>query len=121
MRFDELAAYLERLEATSSRNELVRIVSELYSACSAGEIEPITYLVQGRLAPFFVPSEIGLGERLLISAMAIAYGSPKDEISTKYRELGDLGATAQKLAPDAGHEPPPVVDVHRRLSEIAGT
>jgi len=121
MRLDELAAYLERLEATSSRNELVRIVSELYGVCSVGEIEPITYLIQGRLAPFFAPVEIGLGERLLISAMAMAYGLPKDEVSRAYRQLGDLGVTAQRLAPQIGHQPPQVVDVHRRLSEIAGT
>ncbi len=121
MRFDELAAYLERLEATSSRNELVRILSELYGACSTDEIEPITYLIQGRLAPFFAPVEIGLGERLLVSAMAMAYRSPKDEVSATYRQLGDLGVTAQGLAPQTGHQPPPVVEVHRRLSEIAAT
>jgi DNA ligase 1 len=117
--FDELAAYLERLEATSARNELVRILSELYGRCSVDEIAPITYLIQGRLAPFFAPVEIGLRERLLISAMALAYGAPKDEVTTAYRQLGDLGTTAQRFAPTAGHRPPPVVDVHRRLSEVA--
>src|ERR1700737_2641695 len=104
MKFNELAAYLDRLAATSSRNELVRIVSELYGACSVGEIEPITYLVQGRLAPFFAPVEIGLGERLLISAMALAYGVPKDDVARVYRQHGDLGVTAQTLAPQAGHQ-----------------
>jgi DNA ligase-1 len=121
MRFDGLAAYLEQLEATSGRNELVRILSELYVACSVDAIEPITYLIQGRLAPFFAPVEIGLGERLLISAMAMAYGKPKDEISATYRQLGDLGVTAQGLAAATAHQPPPVVEVHRRLSEIAAT
>jgi hypothetical protein len=77
MKFSELAAYLDELAATRSRNELVRILSELYRACSVQEIEPITYLIQGRLAPFFAPVEIGLGERLLVSAMAMAYGQPK--------------------------------------------
>ena len=120
MRFDELSEYLERLEATSSRNELVRILSELYSACSADEIEPITYLIQGRLAPFFAPVEIGLGERLLIAAMAMAYGSSRDQVTATYREVGDLGVTAQGLAPPVDHPPPPVVQVHRRLFEIAG-
>src|SRR3977135_1107268 len=85
------------------------------------EIEPVTYLVQGRLAPFFAPVEIGLGERLLVSAMALAYHVPKDEVSTTYRQLGDLGVTAQRLAPQTGHQPPAVADVHRRLFEIAGT
>src|SRR5215472_4193863 len=121
MRFEELARYLERLEATSSRNELVRILSELYGACSPDEIEPITYLIQGRLAPFFAPVEIGLGEKLVVSAAAMAYSSPKDAVSTAYRRLGDLGVAVQSLAPQTGHQPPPVAEVHRRLSEIAGT
>jgi DNA ligase 1 len=121
MKFSDLAAYLDPLEATSSRNELVRILSELYRACSVDEIEPITYLIQGRLAPFFAPVEIGLGERLLVSAIATAYGTPKDEVSRLYRQVGDLGLTAQRLAPSTEREPPSVTDVHRRLSEIAGT
>lgn len=121
MRFDEFAAFLERLEATSSRNDLIGILAELYTGCSADEIEPITYLTQGRLAPFFAPVEIGLGERLLITAMAQAYDVPKDDVTKTYREIGDLGMTTQRIAPPAGHETPPVVDVHRRLLEIAGT
>jgi DNA ligase-1 len=121
MRFDELAGYLDRLEGTSSRNELVRIVGELYGACSADEIQPVTYLVQGRLAPFFAPVEIGLGERLLITAIGMAYDLPKDEVTATYRRLGDLGVTAQRLAPEADHPAPPVVDVHRRLAEIAAS
>src|SRR5215471_737023 len=91
MTFGELAEYLDRLEATSSRNELVRILSELYTACSVDEIEPITYLIQGRLAPFFAPIEIGLGERLLVSAMALAFGQPKSDVDATYRQVGDLG------------------------------
>lgn len=121
MRFDELAAYLERLEATNSRNELVRIVSELYGACSVNEIEPITYLIQGRLAPFFAPVEMGLGERLLLSAMELAYGAPKEVAGQTYRQLGDLGVTAQRLAALTERQAPAVVDVHRRLLEIAGS
>jgi len=120
MKFSELSAYLDQLEATRSRNELVRILSELYRACSVDEIEPITYLIQGRLAPFFEPVEIGLGERLLISAMATAYGKSKEEITKSNRDYGDLGLTAQALAPKAARATPPVVEVHRRLREIAG-
>jgi DNA ligase-1 len=120
MKFSELAAYLDQLEATNSRNELVRILSELYRACSVDEIEPITYLIQGRLAPFFEPVEMGLGERLLVSTIAMAYSTPKDDVTTLYRQVGDLGLTAQRLAPKTGEEPPSVSEVHRRLFEIAG-
>src|SRR5712691_10141936 len=121
MKFSELAAYLDQLEATSSRNELVRILSELYRACSVDEIEPTTYLIQGRLAPFFEPIEIGLGERLLISAMAMAYDTSKEDVTKAYRQSGDLGLTAQGLAPKTRRGVPTVVEVHRRLRDIADT
>ena len=120
MRFSELAGYLNRLEATRSRNELVRIISEVYRACSVDEIEPITYLIQGRLAPFFEPVEIGLGERLLISAIATAYNTPKEDVTKLYRQTGDLGLTALGLGPKTRPSTPTVVEVHRRLWEIAG-
>ena len=119
MKFSELAASLDQMEATSSRNELVRILSEVYLACSPGELGPITYLIQGRLAPFFEPVEMGLGEKLLITAVAAAYGHPKEEVGKLTRQLGDLGLTAQRLAPPSRRESPPIVEVHERLSQIA--
>jgi DNA ligase-1 len=119
VKFSELAASLDQMEATSSRNELVRILSEVYKACSVDELEPITYLIQGRLAPFFEPVEIGLGERLLITAIAAAYGVPKEEVVKLNRETGDLGVTAQRVAPGPRRKSPPVVEVHQRMSRIA--
>jgi DNA ligase 1 len=119
VKFVDLAANLDQMEATNSRNELVRILSEVYRACSVDELEPITYLIQGRLAPFFEPVEIGLGERLLIIAISAAYSIPKEEVTRLNRQAGDLGVTAQRLATASPNESPSVVEVHRRLSEIA--
>src|SRR6202023_4083055 len=102
------------MEGTSSRNELVRILSEVYRAAVPDELGPITYLIQGRLAPFFEPVEVGLGERLLITAIATAYGAPKEEVSKLYRQTGDLGVTAQRLAPATKRKSPSVIDVHER-------
>src|SRR5438105_1038677 len=107
------------MEATSSRNELVRILADIYRNCSARELQPITYLIQGRLAPFFVPVEIGLGERSLMIAIAAAYGVPKEEVIKLNRQTGDLGVTAQDLAKASPSESPSVVEVHERLNQIA--
>jgi DNA ligase-1 len=119
VKFAALAANLDQMEATNSRNELVRILSEVYRACSVDELEPITYLIQGRLAPFFEPVEIGLGERLLITAIAAAYSVPKEEVTRLNRQTGDLGITAQRLATASPKKSPSVVETHRRLSAIA--
>ena len=70
MKFAELGQYLDRMEGTRSRNELVKFLSELYSKASPDEIEPLTYLIQGRLAPFFEPIEVGMGEKLVMAAIA---------------------------------------------------
>ena len=119
MKFAELAASLDQMEATKSRNELVRILSEVYRASVPDELQPITYLIQGRLAPFFEPVEIGLGERLLMTAIGVAYAAPKEEVAKLNRQTGDLGVTAQRLAPASHADSPSVVEVHRRLSQIA--
>ena len=120
MKFAELAANLDRMEATSSRNELVRILSDVYRACSVDELGPITYLIQGRLAPFFEPVEIGLGPGLLVTAIGTAYGAKKEDVVKLNKQTGDLGMTAQRLAPVTKRKSPSVVEVHDRLSQIAG-
>ena len=119
MKFAELATNLDRLEATRSRNELVRIVSDVYRKSAVDELGPITYLIQGRLAPFFEPVEIGLGPRLLITAVATAYDVPKGEVARLNRQTGDLGVAAQRLAKASRRKSPSVVEVHGRLSRIA--
>jgi len=119
LKFADLAANLDQLEGTSSRNELVRILSEVYRASSPEQLGPITYLIQGRLAPFFEPVEIGLGPGLLITAIATAYGVPKPDVTKLNRQTGDLGLTAQRLAPESRRDSPSVLDVHRRLAQIA--
>ncbi len=119
MTIADLARRLDRLEAMSSRHQLVRTLADLYAACSEDEVGLVTYLVQGRLAPFFVPVEIGLGERLVLEALAGAFGAPADGVRDRYRQLGDLGLLAEELARGRSGEPLPVVVVHRRLMEIA--
>ena len=120
LKFSELAANFDRMEATSSRNDLVRILSEVYAASSVDELGPITYLTQGRLAPFFEPIEIGLGPGLLITALATAYGAKKEDVVKLNKQTGDLGLTAQRLAPATKRKSPSVQEVHERLSQIAG-
>ena len=107
------------MEGTRSRNELVRILSDVYRAASVDELEPLTYLIQGRLAPFFEPVDIGLGEKLLMTAMASAFSVPKADVARLNKESGDLGVTAQCLAKASPAESPSVVEVHRRLLRIA--
>ncbi|HEV3097420.1 MAG TPA: ATP-dependent DNA ligase [Candidatus Dormibacteraeota bacterium] len=120
MTFAELSSFLDRLESTSSRNELVKTLAELYSKASPDEIQPMTYLIQGRLVPFFEPVEIGLGEKLVMAAIAQAFATPADEVAKRFGQLGDLGLLASQLSTHGTTTSLSVNDVHARLMEIAG-
>ncbi|TMD86185.1 MAG: ATP-dependent DNA ligase [Chloroflexi bacterium] len=119
MTFAELSGYLDRLESTSSRNELVKTLAELYTKSSPDEIQPLTYLIQGRLVPFFEPIEIGLGEKLVIRAIAQAFAKPTDEVAKLFGRVGDLGQVAATLSAHGSNAALPLADVHARLMEIA--
>jgi DNA ligase-1 len=119
MTFAELSTYLDRMEGTRSRNELVKTLAELYGKTSPGEIQPVTYLIQGRLVPFFEPVEMGMGEKLVLAAIAQACDRPVDEVTRLFNKLGDLGLVAEQVATPPARKAPSITDVHARLMEVA--
>ena len=119
MTFAEFSRYLDRLESTSKRNDLVKTLAELYEKSSPDEIQPLTYLIQGRLVPFFEPVEIGLGEKLVIAAIAQAFSKPSEEVAKLFGRIGDLGLVAAQLSAHGSSAESSITDVHQRLMEIA--
>ncbi len=123
MKFKEFAQYLEKLEATSSRLTLIDILSSLYKEVSDQEVKNITYLIQGRVAPFFAPTEIGMAEKTVAASIAEAFGKTKDEVLKEFERLGDMGLAAHELARNSKFEirnsKLDVNDVFNVLSEIA--
>ncbi|MBI3282536.1 ATP-dependent DNA ligase [Candidatus Curtissbacteria bacterium] len=98
MKFSKLAQYYEKLEGTSKRLELVDILSKLFKESDANEIGKICYLIQGRVAPFFEPVEIGMAESMAAQAVGKAYGKTKDEVLKLYRKKGNMGFAAKEFA-----------------------
>ncbi|MBI2049618.1 ATP-dependent DNA ligase [Candidatus Roizmanbacteria bacterium] len=98
MHFIQLSSYFEKLEATSSRLSLIDILSDLFKHSISSEIGKIVYLTQGRIAPFFEPTEIGMAEKNVAQAMAVAYRSKKEDVLKLYGKLGDMGLVATQLS-----------------------
>src|SRR3989344_9443468 len=94
MTFRKLAEYFERLEETSSRLALIDILTELFSEVEASEIPMVSYLIQGRVAPFYEATEIGMAEKSVASSIARAYGVEREEVLKEYGKVGDLGKGA---------------------------
>ena len=98
MTFSKLAYYFEKLELTSSRLILIDILSQLFNEVKADEIGQVVYLLQGRVAPFYEPIEIGMSEKLVAASLARAYGVDREQVLKEYGRVGDLGIVAEKLS-----------------------
>jgi len=122
MKFSTLASYFEKLEATSKRLELIDILSKLFKESKAEEIGKICYLIQGRVAPFFEPTEIGMAESTIAQAVARTYGKDKNSVLKLYRQKGNFGLAAVQLATNAKRlttKALSVAEVFEELLEIA--
>lgn len=98
MEFRVLAETFDRLERTSARLELMDILASLLARADASNVDKIIYLLQGRVAAPYTGIELGIGEKLAIQAIARAFGVNADEVERLYKELGDLGSVAERLA-----------------------
>lgn len=98
MKFPDLAVYLEKLENTSSRNEMTVTLAEIFRRADQEEIDKISYLLLGKLLPSFRGIEFNMAERMMIQALALAFGETAPGITRKYKSSGDLGDVAYDLA-----------------------
>lgn len=131
MTFAKLSEYFEKLEETSSRLALIDILCELFSQVKADEIAKVCYLIQGRVAPFYQPLEIGMSEKLVAAALARAYDVDRLQVLKLYGKLGDMGLVAAQLTtlhftpPKGGasrskqNSKPSVTEVFDELKKIA--
>lgn len=118
MPFKEFAGYLEKLEKTSSRIEITKILSELFKASKASEIDKTVYLSLGILAPNYEGVILNLAEKMMLRVIAKAYGDSDGEVKAEYKKAGDIGTVAQKLSRGAGGSLS-VSDVYEKLLAIA--
>ncbi len=123
MTFSELAKYLERLEATSSRLEITRILAELFRIADASEIDKICYLILGGLAPGYKGIVFNIAEKMMVNVLASAYEVDKNKVGRMNKAEGDLGSLADKLAQSSKLKTQSsklsVKEVHEKLYKIA--
>jgi len=123
MTFRNLARYLERLEKTSSRIEITKILAELFAKSNESEIDKVVYLILGNLAPIYSGVVFNLAEKMLVRALAGAYSIEVALVVEMYKKEGDLGEVAFRLANERKRKGNSyelsVREVHEKLLEIA--
>jgi len=118
MKFKDLAAYLSRLEKTSSRNEMTLILSELFTKTPSEEIDKTVYLLYGQLLPNYQGKVLNLAEKMMIRVISQAFNVAVENVAFRFKQEGDLGNVAEKLCrrKDKGLS---VTEVYDRLMEVA--
>lgn len=97
MTFQELASYFETIEQTASRNEMTELIAKLFSETTPEEIAPVVYMLQGRVAPQYVKSDFGMGEKMVTKAAVKALNVDDALFRNRLKVNGDVGATVQEL------------------------
>src|SRR5438034_11026258 len=122
MEFTNLARTFEELERTSSRLTLIELVTRLFRSIELPEeMQQVCYLMQGRVAPFYEAVEMGMGEKSVSKANALASHSTPEQIAAQYATLGDLGLVAEHVKRETQHTPTvlSVEEVFEQLRAIA--
>ncbi len=105
MTFYKLSGYLQKLEDTASRNEITKILSQLFDQARLYEIDKICYLILGELVPAYRGVEFNLAERMMVQIIARAYGRSRQQVQKFYKTRGDLGDVAAALAANSKLNP----------------
>ncbi len=97
MTFKELSIYLQKLENTASRNDMILILAELFQKVPVEDFDKVMYLLQGRVAPLYVPLEFGMADKMIIKALTVAYKIDEKEALDEFKRIGDIGELAESL------------------------
>lgn len=118
MKIETLSKYLQKLEDTSSRNEITKILADLFKESSKDEIDKIVYLSLGTLAPSYKNIIFNIADQMMIRVLSKAYKTDISKVKSLYKEKGDLGTVAYELAKGKG-KAQEVSKVYDQLVEIA--
>ncbi len=117
MLFGEFTNTLRRLEHTSSSTRMIAILADLLSRMSASEAKMAAYLLRGRVAPDFDRLEIGMADKFVIRALAVAGHRSVTSIESVFHKSGDLGDVAETVIRGRGTDVS-LKDVFQQLESI---
>ncbi len=98
---------------------MISAVAELLRHAGENERGPLVYLLQAQLRPPYEGVELGLGEKLLTEALAMAYDESSAQVARRYTQLGDLGLVAEAIGRSRRGRTPTVLEVYNALLDVA--
>jgi len=118
MQFRNLALYLQKLEETSSRIEITKILADLFKNSHVSEIDKTTYLVLGQLAPSYQGIVFNMADKMVVRAISLAYKKDNAEVIRLFKQKGDLGEVVSSLSLSKNNKLS-ILEVYEKLVKIA--
>ncbi|MBW3015930.1 ATP-dependent DNA ligase [Candidatus Woesearchaeota archaeon] len=94
MKFNKLAEYFEDLEKVSSGNAIRAILADLFKKTKKKEIDKVVYMTLGKIAPEYSDLVIGMADKMVVKAIAMAANKEEKDVKAIYKKTGDIGETA---------------------------
>ena len=97
MRFEDIAAFFDRVESTGGRLEMAAILAELFRTVKPTELQAVINLSSGRLHPEYDSREFGMADKLVLRAISSVSGMEQKKVDELAIKTGDPGAVAESL------------------------
>lgn len=95
MNFKTFAQFLSELENISSRTQMTITTADFIKQLDLTSVKPAMYLLQGRLAPKYIPLEFNFSLKLIIKSLSQAIA--EETITDLYKIKGDVGLMVEEL------------------------
>ncbi len=125
MRFSELSKYLQKLEDTTKRLEMVDILSDLIKNLDVEETDKAIYLASGYIGAQFEGIKFNIADRMMFRVLEQSFSTAKnpdikDNIQNLYAQTGDLGNVVFEFKKnDETSKNPTISEVYSKLIDIS--
>ena len=96
MDFEQVVEVYSQLEKTASGNSMREILADFFKSVPKEDIAKVAYLTLGQIASEYEGEVLGMAEKSVLKAVAMASGMELGKLGKMLDETGDIGLTAEK-------------------------
>lgn len=123
MKFSTVAQMFDRIEKTTSRIEMTKLLAHIFHEATGQELQALCYLALGTLRAPYENVQFNFAQKSFEKVLATVLDIPVEEVRAQVHRLGDLGSviyhvgtTERKQGTDIG-----LLDLYEKLIFFAQT
>jgi len=118
MLFSNLADIFAQIEKISSGNKMRAVLANFFKKVPKSEICIVAYLTTGRIASEYEDVILGMADKMVLKAIALASNKENAEVKSVFKQKGDVGLAAAELC-GKKRKSLSVKEVYDKLHKIA--